>query len=280
MTVPAPLRILLLDDNPDDRALVVRTLSGEFPGVGIVEAIDAASLERVLAAGGFDLVITDFHLHWTDGLKNLSAVKGRHPRIPVIMFTGTGTEETAVAAMKAGLDDYVLKSPKHFGRLAAAVRSVMDKRRDQESREEAEEALKASEERYRSLLKGVADEVILLDPLGKILFANDAATVSLGEGEALAEKNIGDFFPPEKLRCWLEILRKVIRTLRPGIYVDWRGGRYLESVLSPLLAAGGRAAGVTVVSRDITDRKQAEEALRESEEKHRQVVDNASEVIV
>jgi FixJ family two-component response regulator len=54
-------------------------------------------------------------------------VKARYPNCPVIMFTATGNQQVAVDAMKSGLDDYVLKSPKHYVRLAAAVRTVLER---------------------------------------------------------------------------------------------------------------------------------------------------------
>jgi len=117
-----PLRILLIDDNPDDRALVIRELRKDFPGLQVEQITEASGLAQALEAGNFDLVITDYQLHWTDGLKILHAFKSRWPDRPVVMFTGTGSEEIAVEAMKAGLDDYVLKSPKHFVRLPLSVR--------------------------------------------------------------------------------------------------------------------------------------------------------------
>ena len=114
--------ILLIDDNPDDRLLAIRELGKEFSELNIVEINDANGLASVLEADNYDLVITDYQLKWTNGLDVLSALKFRHPDVPVIMFTNSGTQEVAVAAMKAGLDDYVIKSPKHFVRLSQAVR--------------------------------------------------------------------------------------------------------------------------------------------------------------
>jgi signal transduction histidine kinase len=116
---------MLIDDDPNDRALVIRALKKDFPGVQVEEVIEAIGLEKALDDHNFDLVITDYHLYWTNGIKNLMAIKERYPECPVIMFTGTGTEEVAVEAMKAGLDDYVLKAPKHFGRLPATIRSLL-----------------------------------------------------------------------------------------------------------------------------------------------------------
>ncbi|AFY55843.1 bacteriophytochrome (light-regulated signal transduction histidine kinase) [Rivularia sp. PCC 7116] len=115
-------RILLIDDNPDDRLLAMRELAKEFSNLRVVEIIDASEFEYALEKGHYDLVITDYQLKWTNGLNVLNAFKNRYPDIPVIMFTNSGTQEVAVAAMKAGLDDYVIKSPKHFVRLSQAAR--------------------------------------------------------------------------------------------------------------------------------------------------------------
>jgi signal transduction histidine kinase len=121
------VRALLIDDNPTDRAMARRELTRVFPGFRATEVGDPAELEQALAAGDFDLVVTDYQLRWSDGLAVLHAVKGRYPDRPVVMFTGSGSEEVAVEAMKAGLDDYVVKSPRHAIRLVTAVRLALDK---------------------------------------------------------------------------------------------------------------------------------------------------------
>ena len=114
--------IVIIDDNPDDRLLAIRELGKEFSDLQILEIIDAKEFVSALEADNYDLVITDYQLKWTNGLDILNAFKSRYPDIPVIMFTNSGTQEVAVEAMKAGLDDYVIKSPKHFVRLSQAVR--------------------------------------------------------------------------------------------------------------------------------------------------------------
>ena len=129
---------MLIDDDPNDRTLVIRALKKDFPEVVVEEIINADELKKALDEHNFDLVITDYHLYWTTGIKNLRAIKDRFPDCPVIMFTGTGTEEVAVESMKAGLDDYVLKSPKHFGRLPATIRSVLDHLKQRNRTREAE----------------------------------------------------------------------------------------------------------------------------------------------
>lgn len=137
-----PLRILLIDDNPDYRMLIKRALSRECPGLHLTEIIEANGFSEALEAGHFDLVITDYRLRWTEGLKVLQKIKARYPDCPVIMFTATGNEEIAVQTMKAGLDDYVLKSPKRIDRLPAIVKSVWKQARQREQLKVTEQALR------------------------------------------------------------------------------------------------------------------------------------------
>jgi signal transduction histidine kinase/DNA-binding NarL/FixJ family response regulator len=134
-----PVRILLLDSHPDDRVMLTRVLHQEFTDLQVKQIASAESLGRALEAGDFDLVITDYRLRWTDGLAVLRAVKAAWPDRPVIMFTSTGSEEAAVEAMKAGLDDYLIKSPQHFDRLPGAIRSALEQARQRRALREAEQ---------------------------------------------------------------------------------------------------------------------------------------------
>ncbi len=147
------VRILHIDDNPTDRDLARRELSRVFPDLHVTSLADRPGFDAALEAGGFDLVITDYQLRWTDGLAVLHAVKGRYPELPVVMFTGSGTEEVAVEAMKAGLDDYVVKSPRHAVRLVTAVRAALDRadaRRRASDAERERDALLAREQAARA----------------------------------------------------------------------------------------------------------------------------------
>ena len=119
--------ILLIDDAPNDRSVAIRALPRQLPDLTVVEITNREQLEQVLHEGGFDAVITDFRLGWTNGFELLDLVKGRCPDCPVLMFSSTGTEEIAVKAMKAGLDDYVVKSVQNFDKLAEAVQRALER---------------------------------------------------------------------------------------------------------------------------------------------------------
>ncbi len=120
------MRILVIDDNPDDRALVCRELDVLFPGALIIEPTDLAGFEAALAEAEPDLVVTDLDLRWATGRLTLSAVKQAYSNCPVVMFTGTGDEMTAVELMKSGLDDYVVKSMRQLPRLQASLRLAVE----------------------------------------------------------------------------------------------------------------------------------------------------------
>ncbi|MGJ3245713.1 MAG: sensor histidine kinase [Elainellaceae cyanobacterium] len=159
-------KILLVDDDPNDRLLAVRELKREFPHIQIQEALDWTELNQAFAADEFDLVITDYELNWTTGLDVLRAVKDHDPDRPIVMFTNSGTQEVAVEAMKGGLDDYVIKSPKHLVRLSQAVRSTW---------ENAQIRRKASELEFRLqfLLNELKVGVFRATPDGTLLEASD-----------------------------------------------------------------------------------------------------------
>ncbi|MEP0792253.1 MULTISPECIES: response regulator [Cyanophyceae] len=121
------LHFLLIDDDQNDRVLTARELNREFPDLRITEVATAEDLAQAMVGDRIDLVVTDYQLRWNNGLTILNIIKSRYPGCPVIMFTNTGNEEIAVEAMKAGLDDYIIKSPRHFIRLAVAVRSALER---------------------------------------------------------------------------------------------------------------------------------------------------------
>src|SRR4051794_24830150 len=115
------MRVIVADDDPDTRALNIRALSQEISGLDVVEVSGPESLEQALRSSP-DLLVTDYDLRWIDGFALFEAVRAAHPNCHAIMVTGTGNEELAVRAMKAGFDDYVVKSHNQLKRLAASAR--------------------------------------------------------------------------------------------------------------------------------------------------------------
>jgi two-component sensor histidine kinase len=124
------MRILFVDDDPDTRVLAIRAVAQEFPDAGIREAADLSGLDDLLQEQAPDILVTDYDLRWSDGIAVFDKVKAANPFCCTVMFTGTGNEELAVRVLKHGFDDYVVKGSKQLRRLATAVRSVYDRRRE------------------------------------------------------------------------------------------------------------------------------------------------------
>lgn len=169
----SPPHILLVDDDPQIRHLAGALLAREFPDFHVETVTDQRTLDKALTDQQTRVVVTDYQLGWSDGLTVLRTVRTRCPDCPVIMFTGSGSEEVAVQAMKAGLDDYILKSPEHLVRLPAAIRSALDVRT-------ARAQLREAEARYRELFERVPVGLFRCTPAGEVLDGNRALLDLLG----------------------------------------------------------------------------------------------------
>jgi DNA-binding NtrC family response regulator len=147
------ITFLLIDDTPDDRALAMRHLQREFSDASFVQAGSAADFQTQLAHGDFDVAVTDYQLRWSDGIAILKELKARYPKKPVIMFTASGNEEVAVESMKAGLDDYVIKSSKGYVGLAATVRLTLERHAARQSAEQSAAELRRVNDNLEQLVK-------------------------------------------------------------------------------------------------------------------------------
>ncbi len=151
------IRILYVDDYPLDRALVRDALSSHQGAFELVEAASRREFDSILAAEKYDLVLSDFNILGFTGLQVLDAVQKHLPGTPVIIVTGTGSEEVAAQAIKRGAVDYVIKSPQHIRRLPHIILNALDQKRLREERLQAQRELQESEFRYRMVSELTSD---------------------------------------------------------------------------------------------------------------------------
>ncbi|MFN6469585.1 MAG: response regulator [Nostoc sp. SerVER01] len=198
------LRILLIDDNPNDRLLAIRQLEREFSDLQVEQVATPEDFAQALQRGQFDLVVTDYQLRWSNGIEVLDAIKASYPNCPVIMFTNSGTQEIAVEAMKSGLDDYVIKSPQHQVRLTAAVRSAIERT---ETRQKAANL----EIRFQTLLNRLNVGIYRATFDGSLLECNPAFLRLIGLG-TLPQEQVSRFielyFQPEDYTQLINQLRE------------------------------------------------------------------------
>jgi PAS domain S-box-containing protein len=262
----APLRLLLVDDNPDHRALVLHELRRSFAEVQATEVMDLEGLMQSLELEPFDIVITDYRLHSLDGLDVLRTVKARWPDRPVVMFTGTGSEEIAVEAMKAGLDDYVPKSPTHFALLPAKVLAVLEQARQRQARKRTEQDLLETKERFQQLADSIR-EVFWISSTDK----SSMLYVSPAYEEIWGRSCASLYADP---RSWLDAIHPADRErVTKAAHQQQARGEYAEEYrilrsdgstrwirdrAFPVLDAAGQIYRIAGVAEDITERTQLE----------------------
>jgi signal transduction histidine kinase len=144
-----PLRVLMVEDEENDVLLTLRTLERGHFALSHRRVDTATGLETALDEGQWDVVIADYALPQFSGLAALEIVKTRAPDLPFIVVSGAIGEETAVALMRAGAHDYVMKSA--LGRLVPAITREMKDAETRRARRESEHALREAHERLRAL---------------------------------------------------------------------------------------------------------------------------------
>ncbi|TKC99648.1 sensor histidine kinase [Polyangium fumosum] len=249
------MRFLVLDDNPDDRLMAIRLLSHEFPELETDEVFDRAGFERALARGGYDAVVTDYMMQWTDGIQVLQLVKSQWPDCPVVLFTGSGNEEVAVEAMKAGADDYVAKSPHRRVRLPLAVRHAIE-------RATAKRRLTQVEADLQQLTDALDVGVFRATPEGELLSCNPAFLRIIGQRtleEARARSIECLLWPPvDEVRASERghaTTKRDMEVCRPD------GSRVWARVSERVRVDDGRTV-VDGLVEDISERRALEEGLR------------------
>ncbi|MFZ5866321.1 MAG: PAS domain S-box protein [Thermodesulfobacteriota bacterium] len=153
-------------------------------------------------------------------------------------------------------------------------------------RKRAEQAIRSSEEKYRSLLANAPVGIMTVDREGRIIDVNPKLLEVLGSPSEESTKEINMLTFPLLVEAGIsEIFRRSMEegatlTLETPYTSKWGKSCYLHALVTPMRTPTGEVAGCQAVVEDITDRKKAEEALRESEEKYRLVVQNANEAIL
>jgi DNA-binding NtrC family response regulator len=146
-----PITVLYIDDDPYDQELVRHALEVEDGGFRILSATTKAQFEQMLKCEQFDIVLSDFNILGFEGLEVIELVKSHLPEMAVIILTGTGSEEIAVKATKAGASDYVIKTPSHIQRLSFTIRAVLEQQQLVLQKALVEKSLKESHQRLDAL---------------------------------------------------------------------------------------------------------------------------------
>ncbi|MHA2062087.1 MAG: PAS domain S-box protein [Candidatus Sifarchaeia archaeon] len=261
------LSILLIDDNPNDRLLVIRELKREFPDINMKEIIDEKGFLQAIKQSDFDLVLTDYKLHWTDGIKILHEIKAKTPNCPVVMFTGSGSEGIAVEAMKEGLDDYVIKSPKEIKHLAITVKLALERIKQRQAMKATEKALKESEMSYRTLFEESRDAVYIITREGKFEDVNQSMLDICGyTREEMLKLDVLELYVHKEDRKKFQQEIEQNGSVRDfEVKFRRKDGTEIDCLLTSSVSrtGDGDVFGYQGILRDITENKRMEEQLKQ-----------------
>ena len=266
------VRILYVDDYPLDRQLVRDALEKEHGGFQVTEAASRAEFESALANGSFDLVLSDFNILGFEGLQVLEAVHSQDARIPVVIVTGTGSEEVAVEAMKRGAADYVIKTPKHIQRLPITIYAVLEKKQLAEEGKRAEEGFRtiyenALEGIYQSTLNG---RYLNVNPATAHIYGYDSPQDMMAQVTDIKSQI---YVHSQDRADFIHLLTENGKVENFEVQQYRRDGTIIWIQMNARLVQASNGSFIEGFISDITKSKWAEEALRESEARLRTVVE-------
>lgn len=259
------LYVLIVEDSENDTLLLLHELQrcGYRPHHLQVE--DPDSLRKALATGCWDIVISDYKMPRLDGLAALKIVRENGRDLPFILVSRSIGEEIAVAAMKAGAHDYIMKG--NLARLGPAIERELREAQERMNRHKAEEALLQSKRNYREIFNATSEAIFIHDPQSsKIVDINDAVLQLYGyttreEVFALKEGQLTAECTPSVLEEGNRLVRLAIAG-QPQVF-EWRarkknGETFPVEITLRLSEIGGQRRLLSVV-RDITERKRQED---------------------
>jgi PAS domain S-box-containing protein len=268
-----PLRILVVDDDQADAALIVRAIRRAHSAAEFRCVTSMAGVVNELQTFEPQLAITDHRLTGFSGLDVLDIILRQSADTPVIIVTGSLGDEAAADYIKAGATDFLLKS--HLVRLAPAVTRALTLRDARDARRKAERERELAERRFRLLVEHSADVITLLGADGVIRYSSQSIAGALGyaPGERVGHSVFAMLQPDHAERArrlFAEQLRGPGSVVQTEVVAQHRDGswRSVELVATNRLD-DEVIAGIVVNWRDISRRKAAEEQVLAEQQRQR-----------
>jgi PAS domain S-box-containing protein len=248
--------LLLIDDDEDDYVLIQDMLKNVQDGKHQLEWASSFQAGReTITTGTFDAFLINYDLGAHSGVELIHEVAASQNLAPILMLSGRGHPEADIEAIQAGAADYLYKDELNSGFLERSIRYAIERRR-------MEIELERRLQDRLEILESIQDGLFAIDREWRIKYINHRAAQNMGFSvEELLGKNILETFPKMQNTFIEENYRKVMNEGVP-MQFEMRGlykGQWYSISVYPA------ADGISIYWQDITERKQAEEALRASE---------------
>jgi diguanylate cyclase (GGDEF)-like protein/PAS domain S-box-containing protein len=261
-------RLLYMEDDPGLSVLLQKNLQRR--GFQVDVAANGEEGLKLVEAGRYDLLLIDYNMPFLGGIDVMRAIASRGLVVPIIMVTGEGNETVAVEALKLGAADYIVKDVemRYLELLPAVIDKVLYKQQLIKERNQMQEAMRESEERYRLLVE-LSPDGIAVHSDGKFVFINPSGARMLGaeSPDQLIGMTVLDLVHEE----FREVAKSRIRQLGGRMQaVPWIEEKFLKldgmvidvEVASVNFTYEGKPA-VQTIFRDITERKLVEQKLKQ-----------------
>ncbi|HVU32755.1 MAG TPA: response regulator [Opitutaceae bacterium] len=252
------MRILHLEDNPEDAELIRRLIEGEWPECRITCVSGREQFVGELDRGGYDVVLSDFALPCFDGLEALRVAKERAPATPFIFVSGNIGEARAIDAVRMGAEDYVLKD--RINRIVTAITRAVRDTEERNRRRVAERRIREQAE----MLNQANEAIYITDLDNRIIYWNAGAERLIGWSTEDALGKTAEQLTDPVLLPQITTARR--ETFEKG---QWHGEirlqtskgetLILESRQTLIRDEAGRPKARLCINSDITERKRLEE---------------------
>jgi PAS domain S-box-containing protein len=273
------LKVLFVEDSDDDLLLMARELRRGGAEIVYEQVQTASAMTAALESNSWDVIIADYVLPQFSGMDALTIARANSGDIPFILVSGAVGDETAVLAMKAGANDYLLKNS--LRRLLPAVMREVEEAGDRRKIREIAAQLEASEIRHRRLFETTNDGILILDAqTAKVLEVNRFMIDLLGYdhnyfvGKELWE--IGVFKNVDSARAAMGLLQTTGGSRYENLPLLRRDGREIPVEFVSNVYLEGTRSFIQCNVRDITNRRLAEAELRRAQDMLQSVMDNSA----
>jgi len=257
----AAMRILMIEDNPDDAELVGQELARHGLNIELERVETEEELRRLLSSDAWDVIICDHQLRGWNGRRALAIVQEMGCTLPFIVVSGNIGEEIAVEYMRAGASDYVLKQ--NLTRLGPAVeREVAELR----LREQARRSAARAEALARTVVRSMPGAgIFAFDRDLRYLFAGGPALDGAGfDGEALVGRTLWDVLPAERAETMAPLYRAALEGESRDVEHAFGGRTYGLRTARIAGEHGSDPLGLLLVQ-DITERKRMQAQVAQSD---------------